>query len=66
MDDFFREMEVNGIDRQKGSEWAGIDFEIDYHCYVKFDSGEELSKHLENCGFRPMTWENMACNAVFS
>ncbi|EXB80938.1 TNF receptor-associated factor family protein [Morus notabilis] len=71
IDDFVQEMEINGfwlVDKRETIAQGllkNVDFKNEYHCGMKFDSPEELAEHVQSCGFRPMTCQNMGCNAVF-
>lgn len=72
IDDFIQEMEISRfwlVDKRQVIARVvlkNVDYKNEYHCGMKFDSAEELAEHVQSCGFRSTTCENMGCNAIFS
>ncbi|XP_025014381.1 uncharacterized protein LOC8277861 isoform X2 [Ricinus communis] len=71
VDDFAQEMEINGfwlMDRRElvaQTLVKNVDFKNTFHCDKKFNTAEELARHVVNCNFRSMNCRNEGCNAIF-
>lgn len=71
IDDFVQEMEINGFwltDRREAIAQTlvkNVDFKNTFHCDQKFNTDEELTEHVTNCGFRTMNCANEGCTTVF-
>ncbi|PIN20214.1 homogentisate solanesyltransferase [Handroanthus impetiginosus] len=72
IDDFVREMEINGfwlLNRRESVAQTllkNVDFKNIYHCNMSFKSLEDLEEHKLDCGFRTMICTNEGCDSRFS